>query len=348
MEVIATPMKITIIGAGSWGTAMAIHAAKSSTNKTEITLCPRQETQAQALRTDGENKRYLSGIELPSNLKINACWQDIFAMPNEPNHLLVIATPFSGLKEIAQDILALGKFPKYWIWLCKGIDSDNGKLSHEILAEVFAHHPQSKGIHAGILSGPSFAIEVAKGMPCALTVASSSQELCLIAQQAFHHGNMRIYATDDVIGVELGGAIKNILAIASGIADGLHLGLNARAALITRGMAEMTRLGVALGAQSETFAGLTGLGDLILTATGDLSRNRRVGLALAQGQSLQDILQNLGHVAEGVRCAHAVLELANKNQVEMPIVQAVVKVLDQKINPQQAVAEIMLRDPKQE
>jgi glycerol-3-phosphate dehydrogenase (NAD(P)+) len=348
MEVIATPMKITIIGAGSWGTAMAIHAAKSSINKTEITLCPRQETQAQALRTDGENKRYLSGIELPSNLKINACWQDIFAMPNEPNHLLVIATPFSGLKEIAQDILALGKFPKYWIWLCKGIDSDNGKLSHEILSEVFAYYPQSKDINAGILSGPSFAIEVAKGMPCALTVASSSQELCLIAQQAFHHGNMRIYATDDVIGVELGGAIKNILAIATGIADGLHLGLNARAALITRGMAEMSRLGIALGAQSETFAGLTGLGDLILTATGDLSRNRRVGLALAQGQSLQDILQNLGHVAEGVRCAHAVLELANKHQVEMPIVQAVVNVLDQKLNPQQAVAEIMSRDPKQE
>jgi glycerol-3-phosphate dehydrogenase (NAD(P)+) len=348
MEVIDTPMKITIIGAGSWGTAMAIHTAKSSTNKTEITLCPRQETQAQALRTDGENKRYLPGIELPRNLTINACWQDIFVKSNEPDHLLVIATPFSGLKEITQEILSFGKFPKYWVWLCKGIDADNGKLSHEILAEVFAQHPLSNGINVGILSGPSFAIEVAKGMPCALTIASSSQELCLIAQQAFHHGSMRIYATDDVIGVEIGGAIKNILAIASGIADGLHLGLNARAALITRGMAEMSRLGVALGAQSQTFAGLTGLGDLILTATGDLSRNRRVGLALAQGQTLQDILQNLGHVAEGVRCAHAVLELANKHQVEMPIVQAVVNVLDQKLNPQQAVAEIMSRDPKQE
>ena len=348
MEVITTPMKITIIGAGSWGTAMAIHAAKSSTNKTEITLCPRQETQAQALRTDGENKRYLPGVALPENLTIDACCQDIFAMPSESNHLLVIATPFSGLKDIAQDILSLGNFPKSWIWLCKGIDPDNGKLSHEILSEVFLQYPQSKGISVGILSGPSFAIEVAKGMPCALTIASSSQELCLIALHAFHHGNMRIYATDDVIGVELGGAIKNILAIASGIADGLHLGLNARAALITRGMAEMTRLGIALGAQAETFAGLTGLGDLILTATGDLSRNRRVGLALAQGQSLHDILQNLGHVAEGVRCAHAVLKLANTHQVDMPIVQAVVKVLDQKLNPQQAVAEIMSRDPKQE
>jgi glycerol-3-phosphate dehydrogenase (NAD(P)+) len=348
MEAITTPMKITIIGAGSWGTAMATHAAKSAANTTEITLCPRLESQAQALRTDGENKRYLPEVALPKNLKIDACWQDIFAMPNESNHLLVIATPFSGLKEIAQNILELGNFPKYWIWLCKGIDPDNGKLSHEILSEVFAQYPQSKDISAGILSGPSFAIEVAKGMPCALTIASSNQDLCLIAQHAFHHGNMRIYATDDVIGVELGGAIKNILAIASGIADGLHLGLNARAALITRGMAEMTRLGIALGAQAETFAGLTGLGDLILTATGDLSRNRRVGLALAQGQSLQDVLQNLGHVAEGVRCAHAVLELANNHQVDMPIVQAVVKVLDQKLTPQQAVAEIMSRDPKQE
>jgi len=348
MEAITTPMKITIIGAGSWGTAVATHASKSSAHTAEITLCPRLEVQAQALRADGENKRYLPGVALPKNLKIDACWQDIFSMPNEPNHLLVIATPFSGLKEIAQDILALGNFPKYWVWLCKGIDPDNGKLSHEILTEVFLQYPQSKGISTGILSGPSFAIEVAKGMPCALTIASTSQELCLITQHAFHHDNMRIYATDDVIGVELGGAIKNILAIATGIADGLHLGLNARAALITRGMAEMTRLGIALGAQPETFAGLTGLGDLILTATGDLSRNRRVGLALAQGQSLQDILQNLGHVAEGVRCAHAVLELANTHQVEMPIVQAVVKVLDQKINPQQAVAEIMSRDPKQE
>ncbi len=348
MKAITTPMKITIIGAGSWGTAMAIHAAKSLINKTEITLCPRLEIQAQALVSDGENKRYLPGIKLPPNLKINALWQDIFTVPNESEHLLVIATPFSGLKKLTEDILSLGKFPKHWIWLCKGIDPDNGKLSHEILSEVFVKHPNSSKVNSGILSGPSFAIEVAKGLPCALTIASSYQELCQLVQNSFHHGNMRIYATDDVVGVELGGAIKNILAIASGIADGLHLGLNARAALITRGMAEMTRLGIAMGAQTETFAGLTGLGDLILTATGDLSRNRRVGLALAQGQSLQEILHNLGHVAEGVRCANAVLELANSHQVDMPIVQAVVKVLEQKLTPQEAVLEIMSRDPRQE
>jgi glycerol-3-phosphate dehydrogenase (NAD(P)+) len=169
-----------------------------------------------------------------------------------------------------------------------------------------------------------------------------------MVQQAFHHGNMRIYATDDVIGVELGGAIKNILAIATGIADGLELGLNARAALITRGMVEMTRLGIAMGAQAETFSGLTGLGDLILTATGDLSRNRQVGLALAKGKTLEDVLKNLGHVAEGVRCAHAVQGLAKKYQVDMPIVQAVGSVLSGKLTPQQAVFEIMSRDPRDE
>jgi glycerol-3-phosphate dehydrogenase (NAD(P)+) len=348
MKALNTPMRITIIGAGSWGTAMAIHAAKSLTNKAEITLCPRLNAQAQALLKEGVNERYLPGVELPKNLKINSSWQDIFTSPNEAEHLLVIATPFAGLKKLTEDILELGKFPKNWIWLCKGIDPENGKLSHEILSEVFARYPNSSSINVGILSGPSFAIEVAKGLPCALTIASSHQDLCHLVQNSFHHGNMRIYATDDVVGVELGGAIKNILAIATGIADGLHLGLNARAGLITRGMAEMTRLGVAMGAQAETFAGLTGLGDLILTATGDLSRNRRVGLALAQGKSLQEILQHLGHVAEGVRCAHAVQELANKHQVEMPIVRAVVKVLEQKRTPQEAVLEIMSRDPKQE
>jgi len=342
------PLKITVIGAGSWGTAMAIHAAKSWPLGVEVTLCPRQEHQAQLMRAQRTNAKYLPGILFPDNLKIHAAWQDLFTLVNEPNHLLIIATPFAGLRDFVQSLLALGKYPQHWVWLCKGIDPENGQLTHEILKDIFRSHPDAQAVISGILSGPSFAIEVAKGLPCALTIACSHQELCQTVQQAFHHGNMRIYATDDVVGVELGGAIKNILAIATGIADGLELGLNARAALITRGMVEMTRLGIAMGAQAETFSGLTGLGDLILTATGDLSRNRQVGLALAKGKTLEEVLKNLGHVAEGVRCAHAVQDLAKKYQVDMPIVQAVGSVLSGKLTPQQAVFEIMSRDPRHE
>ena len=340
-----SPMKITVVGAGSWGTAMAVHSAKSANT---VTLCPRLEDQAIQLNQDRVNTKYLPGIPLPEKLTITSSWRNIFQKPNEENHLLVIATPFAGLKEVAQNVLDFGSFPKYWIWLCKGIDPVNGMLPHQLISEVFKTHTNSSEVLSGMLSGPSFAIEVAKGLPCALTVASADDRLCAFTQKALHHGNMRIYDTSDIVGVELGGAIKNILAIATGIADGLELGLNARAALITRGMAEMARLGVAMGAKTETFAGLTGLGDLILTATGDLSRNRRVGLALAKGQSLEEILNKLGHVAEGVRCAKAVFSLAQNHAVEMPIVQAVVKVLNEELTPVQAVAEIMARDPRHE
>lgn len=342
------PMKITVIGAGSWGTAVAVHAAKSWPENSQVFLCPRTANQAQTLKSEGENARYLMGTTFPTHLQITDVWQSIFQQPLEANHLLVIATPFAGLQELIPQILDFGKFPQHWVWLCKGIDPARGQLAHEIIAQIFEHDPQSQGLQTGILSGPSFAAEVAKGLPCALTVASVHPELCAIVQKAFHFGNMRIYSTDDVIGVELGGAIKNILAIACGIADGLALGQNARAALITRGMAEMTRLGVAMGARAETFSGLTGLGDLILTATGDLSRNRRVGMALAQGKTLEEILSNLGHVAEGVRCAKAVNNLAQHYCVDMPIVQAVVRLLAKELTPNQAVSQIMARDPRGE
>jgi glycerol-3-phosphate dehydrogenase (NAD(P)+) len=200
----------------------------------------------------------------------------------------------------------------------------------------------------GALSGPSFAQEVANGMPCALTVASQSNTLCDIVQGAFHHGNMRIYASDDLVGVELGGAIKNVLAIAAGIGDGLDLGLNARAAVLTRGLAEMMRLVKAAGGRPETCMGLTGVGDLILTATGDLSRNRRVGLALAAGKPLPEILDNLGHVAEGVLCASAVGNLAARLGVEMPITAMMGEVLSGKLSPHEALKKLMGRDPKLE
>jgi len=215
-------------------------------------------------------------------------------------------------------------------------------LGHEIKAEV------APGLSGGVLSGPSFAQEVAQGRPTALVAASERAEVREALVAAFHGPSLRVYANDDLAGVEVGGAVKNVLAIATGLCDGLNLGLNARAALITRGLAEMTRLGLALGARADTFMGLSGLGDLVLTATGDLSRNRRVGLLLAQGKSLQQALDSLGHVAEGVYCARAVMRRAEHLELEMPITQCVVALLDGQLQPAQAVAVLMGRGPAAE
>jgi glycerol-3-phosphate dehydrogenase (NAD(P)+) len=217
-----------------------------------------------------------------------------------------------------------------------------GLLAHEVQLQVA---PQ---LQTGVLSGPSFAQEVARGQPTALVAASAHAAVRQALVAAFHHQTLRVYAHDDMVGVEVGGAVKNVLAIATGLCDGLNLGLNARAALITRGLAEMMRLGLALGAQAATFMGLSGLGDLVLTATGDLSRNRQVGLALAQGLPLQQALAALGHVAEGVHCARAVAERAKQLQVDMPIAQAVHGVLEGALTPQQALEQLMRREPTTE
>jgi glycerol-3-phosphate dehydrogenase (NAD(P)+) len=240
-------------------------------------------------------------------------------------------------------------------WLCKGFEaaqaetsqanaslSGVGLMAHEVRAQV------APALRGGALSGPSFAQEVARGMPTALVAASDDAAARDAMVQAFHNNSLRVYANDDIVGVEVGGAVKNVLAIATGLCDGLQLGLNARAALITRGLAEITRLGVALGAKPETFMGLSGLGDLVLTATGDLSRNRKVGLALAQGMTLQQAVDSLGHVAEGVYCARTVVQRAQHLGVDMPIAQAVVALLDGDITPAQAVAVLMGRGAKGE
>jgi glycerol-3-phosphate dehydrogenase (NAD(P)+) len=222
-------------------------------------------------------------------------------------------------------------------------------MPHQVIArELSLSSANNRGIKTAVLSGPSFASEVAKGMPCALTIASDSNDLIALAQDALHHGNMRIYGSNDIVGVELGGAIKNVLAIATGIGDGLGLGLNARAALLTRGLAEMMRLMTAMGGKSETAMGLTGVGDLILTATGDLSRNRRVGLQLATGKKLPEILKDLGHVAEGVLCAQAVSDLAKSKGIEMPITHMVCEVLFKELDAATAVKLLMGRDAKSE
>jgi glycerol-3-phosphate dehydrogenase (NAD(P)+) len=228
------------------------------------------------------------------------------------------------------------------MWLCKGFQEGTGWLGHEVAKAVC---PQAR---VGVLSGPSFAIEVAQGRPTALVAASNDASLSDEAVAALHSENLRIYTSTDPIGVEVGGAVKNVLAIATGIADGMNLGLNARAALVTRGLAEMTRLGMSLGAQAGTFMGLSGLGDLVLTATGDLSRNRKVGLLLAQGLPLQQILRELGHVAEGVYSAAMVLRRAQARGVEMPITEAVVAVLEGRLTPREAVEQLMGREARPE
>ncbi len=337
-------MRVTLLGAGSWGTAMAAQAARHL-NDGAVCLWSRDPDQLDQIRNTGQNAAYLSGVALPKNLEFESSLERAVTRLSQED-LLVIATPMSGLSETVAKVLQLAKHPLNIIWLCKGLEPNTALLPHQVVAREDKSHSHGLQHAYGALSGPSFAQEVGKGMPCALTVASQSKSLCEIVQGAFHHGNMRIYASDDLIGVELGGAIKNVLAIAAGIGDGLDLGLNARAAVLTRGLAEMMRLVKAAGGRSDTCMGLTGVGDLILTATGDLSRNRRVGLALAAGKPLSEVLSNLGHVAEGVLCASAVNSLANRLDVEMPITAMMVQVLSGTLDPKEAVKKLMGRDPK--
>jgi glycerol-3-phosphate dehydrogenase (NAD(P)+) len=254
----------------------------------------------------------------------------------------LIATPTSGLREVLGRLRA-ARSDQPVIWACKGFEQASGKLPHQVAAEVLGERAG-----CGALSGPSFALEVAQGRPTALTLAAGNAEFAKRFARGLHHPTLRVYFSTDLAGVEISGAVKNVMAIAAGISDGLGLGLNARAALITRGLAELTRLGVALGGRPETFMGLAGAGDLILTCTGDLSRNRRVGLLLAQGAPLDAILKQLGHVAEGVYSASAVEALAAEKRVDMPITRAVCAVLFRGTPPRDAVQELLARDPREE
>jgi glycerol-3-phosphate dehydrogenase (NAD(P)+) len=329
-------MDILVLGAGAWGTALAIGAGA----RHDVTLWARDPAQAAAIAAARENTRYLPGSKLPPRVRLASAAPHPLAAQHG---LVVVATPMAALREM---LTLLRDCRQPVAWLCKGFESPVtqpfGLLGHEIRAEVA---PQ---LAAGILSGPSFAQEVAHAKPTALVAASESAVVRDALVDAFHGPAMRVYANDDLPGVEVGGAVKNVLAIATGLCDGLALGLNARAALVTRGLAEMTRLGVALGARAETFMGLSGLGDLVLTATGDLSRNRRVGLLLAKGLSLQEAVDSLGHVAEGVYSARTVADRAARLGLEMPITGAVVDLLDGRVDPAGAVRALMSREPAAE
>ncbi|KWT83825.1 MULTISPECIES: NAD(P)H-dependent glycerol-3-phosphate dehydrogenase [unclassified Variovorax] len=326
-------MKICVLGAGAWGTALAVNAA----GRHAVSLWARDAAQVQAMMAARENARYLPGIPLPPSLALRSGTVPAAVADAD---LAIIATPMAALRE---QLLLLRDAACPVAWLCKGVEpalaGADGLLAHEIQAQV------APGLVAGVLSGPSFAQEVAQGRPTALVAASAHPGLREALVGAFHGPSLRVYANEDIVGVEVGGAVKNVLAIATGLADGLALGLNARAALITRGLAEMTRLGVALGARPDTFMGLSGLGDLVLTATGDLSRNRKVGLLLAQGQTLAQAVDSLGHVAEGVYCARTVVQRARHLGVEMPIAESVVALLDGRVRPAEAVTELMSREP---
>ena len=336
-------MKILVLGAGAWGTAVAMAASRHPAGH-HVSLWARSPEQAHSMQQARCNTHYLDGIAFPPSLHITT---GDYADEAAQADLVIVGTPLSALRGMLGELARL-QVQAPVVWLCKGVEpaSDANHhinlLPHEVQAQVA---PQ---LVTGVLSGPSFAQEVGQDKPTALVAASSHPRVVETLVQAFHSGHLRIYANDDVMGVELGGAVKNVLAIATGFCDGLDLGLNARAALITRGLAEMTRLGVALDAKPETFMGLTGVGDLVLTATGSLSRNRKVGLLLAQGLNLQEVLQSLGHVAEGVHCARAVVQRAQSVGVEMPFAQAVLQLLDGQTRPDDIVHALLARMPAQE
>ncbi len=343
----SVPLRVSVLGAGSWGTALAALASGNA----QVLLWARDAQQVDAINTTHQNARYLPDILLPASLNATAnlreAVQHACADPASPG-LIILGVPVAGLAQTCLSIAPLlaeqGNPAVSIIWTCKGFEQETSLLPHEVVGQALGHLSQ---FGLGVLSGPSFAREVAQGLPVALTVASTSPQLIARTTQALHGMQARIYNSVDVVGVEVGGALKNVIAIACGISDGLELGTNARAALITRGLAEMQRLGVALGGLPETFAGLTGLGDLVLTATGPLSRNRQVGLAIGKGQTLEEILAK-GVTAEGVRCARAALALGQRHKVDLPITQAVCEVLFNGLSPKAAVSGLLAREAKAE
>ena len=326
-------MRIAVLGAGAWGTALAIAFSR----RHEVTLWVRDRAQAAAMQAGRVNARYLPGCTLPDSLGIGSDFS--VAGGSELN---LVATPLAGLRATLRQLRAVAPAIPV-LWACKGLEAGSQLLPHQIVAEELG-----RTVLCGALTGPSFAEEVARGLPTAITLAAADGGFAGSMAQALHNARLRIYANQDVVGAEVGGALKNVMAIAAGISDGMGFGLNARAALITRGLAEISRLGMALGGRMETFMGLAGMGDLILTCTGDLSRNRRVGLELAKGLSLEQILRELGHTAEGVSSAREVALLAGRLGIEMPITQAVHSVLYEAVPASQAVEQLLSRDTRPE
>jgi len=329
---------VGVVGAGSWGTALALVLARKGH---DVSLWSYEEDVAEAVNRQRENTVYLPGVALPPRLVATTDIEE--AVAGAP--VVVSVSPSQHVARVMSEAAASLSPSALVVSASKGIETATLRTMAEVLDAVL---PPAPAHSASFLSGPSFAVEVAREVPTAVTVASADRAAAARVQELFQTSYFRVYTVPDVTGVELGGALKNVIAIASGMAVGLGLGHNTQAALITRGLAEITRLGAALGGLPETLMGLAGAGDLILTATGDLSRNRRVGLELARGRKLGEILQTLGHVAEGVRSAGEVARLAAASGVDMPVTDAVNAVLAGRITPQAAVERLLARDPKME
>ena len=327
-------MKLAVLGAGAWGTAISISLA----GRHAVALWARDAKLAGEIATVRANRRYLPGFAIPEAIVVTA----ELAAAVKGCELVLAASSTAGLRPTLRRLAATGNTAPV-VWLCKGFETETAQLPHQI-----ASGELPPALPCGVLSGPSFATEIARGLPAALTLASHDPAFASQVALALHSPVLRVYSNEDVMGVEVAGALKNVIAIAAGISDGLGLGNNARAALITRGLAEITRLGLRLGGRLETFMGLAGAGDLVLTATCDLSRNRNVGLKLARGVALADALQELGHVAEGVYTARAVDRLAREFALDMPIARAVCRVMDEDVPARAAVQDLLQRDPKPE
>ena len=327
---------IAVLGAGSWGSALAMQLARSGQR---CVLWSRSSAQIDAMRASGCNERFLPGIRFPSGLE----FEHRLARALESVEDILIAVPshaFTNVLELLTPLLQDGQGVS---WACKGLEPGSGHFLHQAAQNLFG----SKRPLA-VITGPSFAVEVARDLPTAVTVAATESAYCKRIAGALHGGNFRAYTSDDIVGAELGGAVKNVLAVATGISDGMAFGNNARAALITRGLAEMMRLGKALGARERTLIGLAGMGDLVLTSTGDLSRNRRLGVALGSGQTVEQAVADIGQVVEGVRTSAEVWRLSQRHAIEMPISEQVYGIIHLGWNPENCVRDLLAREQKPE
>ncbi|MDC1173069.1 NAD(P)-dependent glycerol-3-phosphate dehydrogenase [Methylophilaceae bacterium] len=332
-------MNVCVLGAGAWGTALAIHIAK----KHNVVLWARDSSHVSGMQKSRSNPLYLGDFIFPKNLAL----ENDLEIAIEGAEILISVVPTSGFRSVLNRIQKINKNIPI-IWANKGLEKGTAKLPHEVAIDELGGLNANSERHFGVISGPSFAAELVRALPTAVTMASINEDLSSMVAKLFHHSNMRVYTSNDVIGVSVGGALKNVIAIASGISDGMGFGNNARAALITRGLTEISRFGVALGAKQETFNGLAGAGDLVLTCTGEYSRNREVGIRLAKGQDLKEILTGLGHVAEGVFTAAEVVGRSKKLGIEMPITQEVFAVIHKRKSPREAVLDLLDRSIKQE
>lgn len=329
-------MNITILGTGAWGTALALHFAQ---HQHQVNMWTHNATHANVMQATRTNERYLPNFKLLDNITVFADLSSAL----QDTELVLVVTPVVGLRSSIELLKQHGAGHLPILTACKGFELDSGLLTFQVVQEVL---PENKQI--GVLSGPSFAQELAKQLPCAVVLASENAQWIRQLTHDLNTNVMRLYANDDVIGVSVGGAVKNVMAIATGLSDGLGYGLNARAALVTRGLAEMTRLAVAMGAQSKTMMGLAGMGDLILTCTGALSRNRKVGLGLAEGKSLHQVLKDIGHVAEGVPTIEEVHNAAARHQIDMPITDMLYQLVRNELVAADVVERLMQREPKSE